>query len=427
MRLSLLPALLGLLACSQDDAPKAPPAPPVSPIAAPTIPGAAGASTGGTLAAGGPFPSLLLTEAWFEQVDGKPKPGPARMEIWQETPDGWTRSRLQDPESNVFHKAVQYDGGIITIGAEQAMVKKWTYADGAWSSKLLWKRSWGGKFDRIRDLEIGDVDGDGKDELVVATHDAGVVAVIEPEEADGTGKGVTELDQLADTFVHEIEIGDVDGDGKNEFFATPSERNRANESQAGKVVMYKYQGGKYVRTVVEEEAGTHAKEILATDIDGDGKSEFFSVFEAATDANKNVIRPVTIRQYALGKDGSFTHTDIATIDDRQTRFLVPGDFDGDGRQELVAAAMKTGLWYLDSADGKTWTKTLIDANSGGFEHACYAADLDGNGSLDLYVASDDQHELRVYSFDKDTKTWSKQVIGSLDPTTITWNITTAQL
>ena len=53
---------------------------------------------------------------------------------------------------------------------------------------------------------------DGKDELVIATHDAGVVAVLHPDEK----YRVEELDEKADTFVHEIEIGDIDGDGKDD-------------------------------------------------------------------------------------------------------------------------------------------------------------------------------------------------------------------
>ncbi len=376
---------------------------------------------------GGPYPAILLGEAWFTKENGKPVPGPARLEIFRKTPDGWQRSRLEDGDSNVFHKVMPYDGGLLSIGAEKAMVKTWKQVDGKWQGTTLWEKNWGGKFQRMRDIEIGDVDGDGKDEFVVVTHDSGVVAVIDPELADGTGKGVTEMDQEADTFVHEAEIGDLEGDGKLEFFVTPSERNKANQSQAGAVAMYRYDGSKYVRTVIEDEPGTHAKEILATDIDGDGKSEFFSVFEAETDANKQVVKPVTIRQYTLNGSGGFDKADIMTIDDRQTRFLVHGDFDGDGRQELVAAAMKSGLWYLDSEDGKTWTKTLIDDKSGGFEHACYVADLDEDGELELYVASDDQREVRVYTFDKAGKTWSKEVIGQLDPSTITWNIVSAKL
>ncbi|MCB9763063.1 MAG: VCBS repeat-containing protein [Alphaproteobacteria bacterium] len=191
---------------------------------------------------GDPRASLLLAHAWFyKDAEGRPKPGPARLDIWRETDGAWGYTRLEDADSNVFHKAMPYDGGILTIGAEGANLKKWTFADGKWTGELLWTQSWGGKYNRLRDVEIGDVDHDGKDEFVIATHDAGVVAVINPPEGDGEAEAI-EMDQKADTFVHEIEIGDVDGDGKVEFFATPTDRNTAKGSQGGMMVMYRWNG-----------------------------------------------------------------------------------------------------------------------------------------------------------------------------------------
>ncbi len=378
-------------------------------------------------------PALLLTQAWFwTDSSGKPNPGSARLEIWRKGADGkWVRTRLEDGDSNVFHKAMPFGDGLLTVGAEGANLKLWKHADGKWSAETLWTRKWGGKFNRLRDLEIGDVDHDGKDELVVATHDSGVVAVVDPGE-NGGKPTVTEMDEKADTFVHEIEIADIDGDGKLEFFATPSDRNQASHSQAGGVVMYKHDGTKYVRSWVEHQEGTHAKEVLARDLDGDGKAELFSVLEAEVDPTdkKKLKKPVEVRQYHLQPDGSFTHESIATIQDRQTRFLVPGDFDGDGKLELIAPALSTGLYYLTPpASGKgEWTVTLIDAESSGFEHAAYAADLEGDGSLELYVAADDQHELRRYTFKPGAGgapgTFTREVIGAIEPSTLTWNITT---
>ena len=54
----------------------------------------------------------------MKDAAGKSKPGPARLEIWREGAAGWNYTRLEDPESNVFHKAIlSDDGSILTIGA----------------------------------------------------------------------------------------------------------------------------------------------------------------------------------------------------------------------------------------------------------------------------------------------------------------------
>ncbi len=377
---------------------------------------------------GGPYPTLLLSQAWFlTGTDGKPKPGPARLEIWRKGPGGWVSTRLEDPDSNVFHKAIlNKDGSILTIGGMGAHFKQWRFADGAWSQKTLWKQTWGGKFDRLRDIEVGDVDGDGKDEYVIATHDYGVIAVYNPGE-DGGKAEIIQMDKKKDTFVHEIEIGDIEGDGKLEFFATPSDRNKASHSQHGEVVMYKWNGKKYVRSVVDPGKDTHAKEILVADIDGDGKSEVFSVQEAVIDKKKKVlIKPVTIRQYKRTKKGGWKIEEIAQIKDRQTRFLIAEDFDGDGKKELIAAAMKTGLYRIN-LQGKKWVTTHFDNNSGSFEHAIVAADIDNDGKRELYVAADNQQDLKRYDWNPAKKTFDRTLIGKLEPKVYTWNVEGGQL
>jgi hypothetical protein len=381
---------------------------------------------------GGPYPTIILSQAWFlKDAAGKPKPGPARLEIWRQTPAGWQTTRLEDGESNVFHKPIlQSDGSILTIGAEKALLKRWRFTGGTWQQETLWQGGpWGGKFNRLRDIEIGDVDGDGKDEYVIATHDAGVVAVYNPPEG-GAAAEVLELDRQPDTFVHEIEIGDIDGDGKLEFFATPSERNRVGHSQPGRVVMYRYDAAakSYKRTVVDSFEETHAKEILVADVDGDGRQDLLSAVEAQVIDNR-MVRPVEIRRYRPGPGGTFKHEVLATVDDKQCRFLVPGDFDGDGQLEIVASAIKTGLYLLDpqKKGGKTtWTVRQFEANSSGFEHAAFAADLDGDGTPELYVAADDQHELDRYVFDKAGQV-VKARLGSLESSVITWNMGAGRL
>jgi hypothetical protein len=343
----------------------------------------------------------------------------------------WFEEVVEDPESNVFHKGMPWRDGILTIGAMKAKLKHWKKTDAGWTGTTLWEKSWGGKFDRLRDVEVGDVDGDGKDEIVLATHDMGVVAV--GDEADDGTWTFQEFDQTPDTFVHEAEIGDVDGDGKAEFYVTPSERNKASgASQPGGVARYDAKDGKFVRSMVASWPESHAKEILVADLDGSGKPELYVAKEGHVTKEGKVttlVDPAAIVQLVPGAGGKWTEKLVAPLpDEKQLRFLVPGDVTGDGKTDLVAAGMDSGLWVLQRGDDGAFTPALVDAESGGFEHASHVADLDGDGKLEIYAAAEKKNMPRVLRrYVWDGTTWQKAVIAEIPEKRITWNIQDAKL
>ena len=413
----------GASGCGGDEAPPPPPPPP-APEAAPA-PAPAAAPTG-------PLAAILMSQAQFVSEGGKPKPGPAKLVVWRTDGTSWWSTIVEDADSNVFHKAIPWRDGILTIAAGQvgfdppkpAKLSHWTKgADGGWTEKVLYSAAWGGKFQRFRDVELGDVNGDGKDEIVIATHDMGVVAV-GTEAADGTWAFV-QMDETPDTFVHEVEIGDVDGDGKKEFYVTPSERNKASgESQPGAVARYDFVDGAYVRSWVVQWKESHAKEILVHDVNGDGKDELYVVREGHTvkgaDGKLEVKDPVRILRMEPKGKGAYAEVEAATVEDKQTRFLVPGDVDGDGKKDLVAASEANGLFVLRLKDDGSFGTTLIDAQSGGFEHATHVADLDKDGKLEIYVAADKQKEFRKYVWDG--AAFKREKIADIPPQHITWNL-----
>jgi len=369
--------------------------------------------------------ALLVAQAQFvdeKGPDGKtrPVPGPAKLTIVRKTGDGWTVSILEDPDSNVLHKAMAYEDGFLTIGGNQAMLKTWRFADGKWQQQTHWNPKFGGKHDRLRDIERGDLDHDGTDELVIATHDQGVVAIVHPDE----NWRVEEVDRQANMFVHEIEIGDVDGDGKMEFFATPSKPNKLDQEQPGEVTMYKSSPEGWQKSIVDAPGDTHAKEILVADVDQDGISELYIVWEGALGQGGTLLRPVTVKQYRLQRDGTWQSTEVASVPDRLMRAIAAGDVTGDGKIDLVAGGLSSGLWLFER-DGDGWKKTQIDANSSGFEHPVLLADLDADGTLEIYVASEDQGELRQYRFVDGKFVPTK--IAPLEKGDITWNLSDAKL
>ena len=115
---------------------------------------------------------------------------------------------------------------------------------------------------------------------------------------------------------------------------------------------------------------------------------------------------------------------IAELEDRLGRFLTPSDLDGDGKKEIVAALFAKGVWWLRPGEDHTkpWRKKAIDRRSSSFEHAAIATDLDGDGKQELYVASDNDGELRRYMWNG--RRLVKEVIYKREGkrSVLTWNI-----
>ncbi len=421
-RFSALALVLVLSACggSEETAPTAgapDPAPAPAAAAAPAAP-----------AADAPLDhdqGLLVSISKFAKgPDGRPLPS-SELIVLVARGGGWLATSYQDPEAFVFHKAMPFtpaDGepGVVTLAGaapgKAATLKLWRKgADGFAPVETIWTKNFGGKFSRMRDAEQADLFGDGIMDLAVATHDQGVVAVIRPQA--GGGYEVTEIDAEPSTFVHEIEIGDLDGDGVPEVYATPSEPNRLDGTpQHGSVVRYVPAKGEG-RVEVADLGDRHAKEILVDDVDGDGRDELYVSIEAAQGGD------LEVRRFE-GDDAADEGAAIATVTDPMARFLTAGDVDGDGKKEMVLAAKDTGLWLLRPGDDPraTWDKTLIDAKSHGFEHAALLTDLDGDGKDELYVASDDDAEIRRYRWSGsgfDREVIFKRTDGA---SVLTWNL-----
>lgn len=346
---------------------------------------------------------LLLAYSHFPVGDnGRPSttPAAARLEILTRRGGEWHVEVLEDEASNVFHKAMAFtpasgEPGILTVGGMGAAVKLWRRQGDAWQAETLWETEFGGERNRMREVEVGDLLGDGRPSLAVATHDQGVVAIVR-QKPDGTWD-VKELDREANTWVHEVELGDLNGDGKVEIYATPSEPNDlGGKEQHGVVVRYAPDGSSG-RTVVADLGNRHAKEILVTDVDGDGRDELYVAVEALVSEGR-VAEPVEIRRYDHDTPADQGVVIARIENERLLRFLTVGDLDGDGKREMVAAGFSQGVWLLRPGRDPRgeWAAESIDRNSGGFEHAALFADLDGNGIDELYVAADEQGEVRRY-------------------------------
>ena len=100
-----------------------------------------------------------------------------------------------DSESDVAGSV----GSALAAAGSAATLRLWRKGEGGHTSETLWEKDFGGQFSRMRDIEVGDIDGNGTNVMAVATHDQGVVAVVEqpPGRSDRQAQG---LDQLLVLF-----------------------------------------------------------------------------------------------------------------------------------------------------------------------------------------------------------------------------------
>lgn len=343
---------------------------------------------------------------------------PARVALvaptGEKTEDGapiWGEiASFEDDKSKVFHKAMPFEGingdkGILTIGGTEARLVLWTPGADGWKSKELWAGDFGGseRSQRLRDVEIGDVDGDGQDEIVVVTHDRGVVMVFEQKDGAYTP---TEIDRSTEpTWIHEVELGDVNNDGVVEIVCTPSDPNNFGVAhQGGDILMYRHSGdGNYERSVVDSLETRHAKEILLYDLEGAGHPQLFAALEGeGVGAVGGASSAVQMYRF---EDGKAVGEKIYDLPGKLCRFLNGGDTDGDGTNEIIASTAKDGIYTIwKKADG-TWSRKRIARGSqtAGFEHATIVHDLDGNGTDDIIASADKQKKLQLFAWDGKSK------------------------
>jgi len=362
--------------------------------------------------------ALLLALATFQKSASPPVANPARLGILTHDGENWSYRQIEDPQSRVFHKAMVYEispgrRGILTAGGTRAILKLWL--PGGAPPEVIWEADFGGNFNRMRDVEVADLFKDGRPALVVATHDQGVVALVRPRPQGGFS--VQELDRQPQTIVHEVEIGDLDQDGVLEVYATRSRPNFLDGApQPGEVLRYVPARGPK-REVVAALGSRHAKEILCKDVDGDERDELYVSVEAVEGGQAEIMR----------YDANTPPTGgipVATLEDSLCRFLTAGDVDGDGRRELIAATYRSGLWLLrPGPDPRSkWHLESVDRASSGFEHAALLADLDGNGTDELYVANDKAGEVNQYRW-RDGRFHKVRLHRyPADLSVITWNI-----
>ena len=227
--------------------------------------------------------------------------------------------------------------------------------------------------DGAQSVYAADVDGDGDLDVLSASVNDDTIAWYEND--GGADPVFTErIITTAADGAQSVYAADVDGDGDVDVLSASSNNDT--------IAWYENDGG--VDPVFNQRVITitadNAQSVYAADVDGDGDLDVLS-------ASRN---DDTIAWYENdgGADPVFTERVITTAANGANS-VYAADVDGDGDLDVLSASEfdDTTAWYEnDGGTDPVFTKRVITTAADGAQ-SVYAADVDGDGDLDVLSAS----------------------------------------
>lgn len=237
-------------------------------------------------------------------------------------------------------------------------------------------------------VAIGDLDGDGRPELVVANLFSGTVSVLRNITARGTlntSSFAPQVEYAAGIYPRFVALGDLNNDNKPEIIVANERSNTVsvmqNASSQGTLTGSSFPGK------VDLPAGASPASVATGDMDGDGKPDLVVTNYGSN--NVSVIR----NQFTAGglNENSFAaKVDFAT--DVHPIIGVVGDADGDGKPDIVTANTTSNSVSLlrNVSSGAAITPSSFAEKKDLFVYnypVCVAVqDVDRNGTPDILTA-----------------------------------------
>jgi gliding motility-associated-like protein len=226
-------------------------------------------------------------------------------------------------------------------------------------------------------VAIGDIDGDGRLDIVSANYTSSTVSVFLNTGSSGAIAFATKSDFVTGTNPQSVAIGDLDGDGKPDVAV-------ANNGATTVSVLRNTSNANTLSfdAKIDATIGSGARSIAIGDIDGDGKLDI-----AASNYTSNTIS--VLRNTSSSGSVSFAaKVDLTTASQPTT--VAIGDLDGDGKPDLAVSnngASTISVFRNTGSSGTVTFATKVDLASGGAPQSVAIGDLDGDGKLDLASAN----------------------------------------
>ena len=314
----------------------------------------------------------------------------------------WSASNIAtnaDGANCVFAADMDNDGDLDIISASRNdNTIAWYENDGnanpSWSASDIYTEAEGAE-----SVFAADMDNDGDMDIVSVTYQGSTLAWYENDGAEDPSWTVSTIAGDV-SYGKGVFVEDIDNDGDMDIVTASLVED--------KIALYVNDGASdptWAGSTIATSADG-AIDVFVADMDNDGDMDVLSA------SNEDD----AIAWYENTADFTFepwwTASDIATsVDGVQSVFAA--DMDNDGDMDILSASRHddTIAWYENNnGDGSSWTAADIDTNADG-AYSVFAADMDGDGDLDIISASENDDTIAWYVNDgNENPSWTTSII-----------------
>lgn len=244
-------------------------------------------------------------------------------------------------------------------------------------------------------IAIGDVDGDGRSDLVVTREGFGLVTIYRNTSVNGAISFASNADFSVGFGPQNVSIGDLDGDGRLDLavanFSSNSISVLRNISSSGNISF---------ETKMDFTSGSQPQSVAIHDLDKDGKPEIVSVNSDNTVNTISVFKNTSV----IGNISFSAKVDYQT--GVQPYNIAIGDLDGDDKADIAVACSYSvsvvSIFKNLSVAGVISLDNKVDYPSGLNPYSIAIGDLDGDDRPDLATANYSYNPPYTFSVFKNT-------------------------
>jgi hypothetical protein len=232
-------------------------------------------------------------------------------------------------------------------------------------------------------VAVADLNGDGKPDLVSANQDDDTLTVLTN---NALGQFTLKATLPAGPSPQSVTTADVNGDGYQDIICANA--GSRSSGYQGTLSVFTNDGTGNFALMSTLDVGGFAICVAAADLNGDGKMDLIS---ANNDDN-------TLTVLTNNGTGQFTMSYLATVGNYPI-YVAVADVNGDGKMDLISADQGDGqLTVLTNAGNGQFAYSaayLVGNDSSSSPYCVAAADLNGDGKMDLVSANNNDNTLTV--------------------------------